>query len=167
MTRLLRTVHGSRLYGLHHADSAYDWFEVHGWDKSRSKQKITGDQDTVRTSLDSFLWNCNRGVPQFLEAMFSQQCTVNEIPFITEAYRPAIDATRITYRRTIKKLWLKGVEENNVKFKRHAVRMHFNLEDMQGTGRFNPTLNDFDKQLVHVLADMEDAFGFDKIEDSV
>jgi hypothetical protein len=162
-TLLLRTTHGSRLYGLNHANSDEDWFEVYGWDKSKSRQKIAGAQDVLRCSLDSFLWNCNRGVPQFLEAMFSTQCEVNEIPFITEAYRPGLDNTRITYKRTIKKLWLKGVEEKKIKFRKHAVRMLLNLNTLEKTGRFNPELTPIEKSVVAIycyhdtLDDVEEA----------
>lgn len=142
MELLLRTPHGSRLYGLARPDSDEDWFEVYGWEKGRSKQKITGDQDVIRTSLDSFLWNCNKGVPQYLEAMFSQQCEVNNIRFITDHFRPDMPKVRETYNRTIKKLWFKGVEEDSMKFKRHAVRLAMNLAHMQKYGRFDPTLDD-------------------------
>lgn len=147
---LLRTRHGSHLYGLNHTTSDEDWFEVYGWEKGRSKQTIHGDQDVLRCSLDSFLFNANKGVPQFLEAMFSTQHTVNLIPFITQAYRPGIDATRITYKRTIKKLWLRGMEEKNMKFKRHAVRMMINLNTMEKTGRFDPTLTHLEKSVVQI-----------------
>jgi hypothetical protein len=90
--------------------------------------------------------------------MFSTQCEVNEIRFITDHYRPGTDTTRITYRRTIKKLWLKGIEEDNVKFKRHAVRMHLNLNTLERTGRFDPTLTPFEKLLVKEYAEQDQEF---------
>jgi hypothetical protein len=68
--------------------------------------------------------------------------------------------TRITYKRTIKKLWFKGVEEDKIKFKRHALRLQFNLYDLEIAGWFNPTLDSFDIKLIDDLAKMKDPFGF-------
>ena len=154
---LFRTVHGSRLYGTAHADSDYDWFEVYGFEKGRSKQKITGDLDVVRTSLDSFLWSASRGVPQFLEAMFSTQAEVNKIRYITEVFRPGMVETRTTYKRTIKSLWKKGLETDNLKFCRHAVRLHLNLEQMEAGGRFDPTLDKWGKYYVDYWTSVDPA----------
>lgn len=149
---LFRTIHGSRLYGLNHENSDYDWFEVYGWEKGRSKQKITGDTDTVRTSIDSFLWNASRGVPQFVEAMFAQSPEVNKIEHLRSAWRPGMAECRDTYKRTIKGLWIKGVEEDKVKFRQHALRLYLNLHDLETDGRFNPTLTKTDIMLIKEYA---------------
>lgn len=138
---LFSTPHGSRLYGLHHAESDFDRFEVYGWNKGKAKQNITGDQDVTRTSLDRFLRGCEKGVPQFLEAMYSRQATVNEIEYITANYHPDMTMVRDTYMRTIKSFWMYGVENDDFKRRRHAWRLQMNLHEMEGNfGRFNPTL---------------------------
>lgn len=134
---LLRTVHGSRLYGLHNADSDYDWFEVYGWGKAKTRHKITGDDDRTRTSYDTFMRYCDKGVPQFLEALFSRKAEVDHIAFIRENYVVNLPHVRDVYLRTMKNFWLGG----NFKLRRHALRLLLNLREMQDTGQFNPTLN--------------------------
>lgn len=134
---LLRTPHGSRLYGLHHADSDYDWFEVHGWEKSKTKQKITANDDRTRTSFDNFMRYCDKGVPQFLEAMFSQKAEVDNIWFLRQSYVVSLPNVRNVYMRTMKSFWF----GDTFKLRRHALRLLLNLRQMQSTGRFNPTLS--------------------------
>lgn len=140
MELLFSTPHGSRLYGLHHAASDYDRFEVYGWDKGKAKQRIYGSADVTTTSLDRFLRSCDKGVPQYLEAMFSQQATVDHIPYIREKYYPNMTNVRDVYKRTMKAFWMEGTEEGSLKLRRHALRLSLNLEAMENTGRFNPTL---------------------------
>jgi hypothetical protein len=85
------------------------------------------------------------GVPQSLEAMFSQKAVS---PFFEE-YRQgwyASDPTVIhTYMRTIKSFSLsendsKLKDKDKFKRKRHALRLALNLEELLYRGRFNPTL---------------------------
>ena len=141
MELLFSTPHGSRLYGLHHANSDHDRLEVYGFNKFKPKQRIVGDDDVVKASLDRFLLYCEKGVPQYLEAMFSQKATVNRIEFITETYTPNMARMRDTYFRTIKSFWLYGVENDDHKRRRHALRLVLNLREAQERGRFNPTLS--------------------------
>ena len=140
MELLLRTVHGSHLYGLNHAESDYDLFEVYGWDKFRGKQKV-GEVDYTRQSYDRFMLYCDKGVPQYLEAMWSQKAEVDNMPFNRMNYRPNRVSTRDTYMRTIKNFWLVGWEEDDFKRRRHAVRLWLNLRAMETRGLFNPTLH--------------------------
>lgn len=141
MELLFRTIHGSRLYGLSHVDSDYDYFEVYGFDKQRSRQRIAGTDDRTKVSYDKFMLGCEKGVPQFLEAMFSNHADFDNMPFDRRLYyNPGMTKVRDTYMRTIKSFWNSGVEENNFKKKRHAMRLVLNLREMQGNGRFNPTL---------------------------
>lgn len=148
MTLLLRTVHGSRLYNLSHANSDWDWFEIHGWDKFRGKQKISGDDDRTRASYDSFMRYCDKGVPQYLEAMFSRQAEFDAMPFNRLDYRLNLTHVRDTYMRTIKAFWLEGWEleatdkRNAFKKRRHAIRLALNLRSMHECGTFDPTLTD-------------------------
>ncbi len=145
---LFRTVHGSRLYGLHHADSDFDFFEVYGYAKGKAKQNITGKDDRTKMSLDRFLNGCHKGVPQFLEAMFSQQADVDEMGFLRSQYFPSMPNVRETYERTIKSFWMEGSHKR----KRHAMRLVLNLRSMQECGRFNPTLTPEQREFVEYYA---------------
>jgi hypothetical protein len=142
MELIFSTPHGSRLYGLHHADSDYDRFEVYGYDKFKPKQKIVGSDDVTKASLDRFLRYCDKGVPQYLEAMFSQQATVDKIEGIRETYVPNMTNVRDTYKRTIKAFWMDGIENDDFKRRRHAWRLWWNLYEMESNGRFNPTIEE-------------------------
>lgn len=145
MAVLLATVHGSRLYNLAHENSDYDWFEVHGWDKARGGQRIVGTEDRTKTSYDRFMRYCEKGVPQYLEAMFSQKAYIDNFPFDRQQfYVPGMREVRDTYKRTIKAFWARGKEENSNKMKVHAWRLHYNLCDMEESGRFNPSLRPID-----------------------
>lgn len=139
---LFSTVHGSRLYGLSHVNSDYDSFEVYGWLKSRGRQTVRADLDITRTSFDRFMRYCDKGVPQYLEAMFSQMATEDHIPYIRETYVPNMTHVRDVYSRTIKAFWMEGTEGNSLKLRRHALRLLENLHSMESTGRFNPTLTE-------------------------
>ena len=140
MELLLRTVHGSRLYGLSHAQSDFDYFEVYGWTKFRGKQKIADGDDRTRQSYDRFMRYCEKGVPQYLEAMFSTMADVDNFPFNRAWYGIDYVNVRDTYLRTVKSFWMAGVEENNFKKKRHSARLALNLTTIYERGRFNPTL---------------------------
>lgn len=155
MELLLRTIHGSRLYGLSHAESDYDYFEVYGWNKFRGKQKISGGDDRTRQSYDRFMRYCEKGVPQYLEAMFSRMADIDNFPFNRMEYGINHVNVRDTYLRTIKSFWLAGIEENDFKKKRHSARLSLNYLDMQKTGRFNPTLSVGDAWLVNHLAALD------------
>lgn len=154
MTLLLRTVHGSRLYGLAHVNSDYDMFEVYGWDKGRGRQRISGKDDLTKTTYDRFMRYCEKGVPQYLEAVFSRKAEVDDFPFDRLTYGIHQKNTRDTYLRTIKSFWETGSETENMKLKRHAIRLIFNLRSMQETGRFDPTLTPDEAAWVHEYARM-------------
>lgn len=141
MELLLRTLHGSRLYGLSHSDSDYDWFEIYGWEKGRGRQRIAGTDDRTKTSYDRFMRYCEKGVPQYLEAMFSNVAEIDNMPFDRRKYyHPGMTSVRDTYLRTIKSFWMSGVEENSFKKRRHSMRLVLNLRSLEEYGRFNPTL---------------------------
>ena len=140
MELLFSTPHGSRLYGLSHAGSDYDRFDVYGWSKFKPRQTITDNEDVTKVSFDKFMQYCDKGVPQYLEAMFSQHETVDLIWYIRNSYRPNMTNVRDTYLRTIKSFWLAGVEDDDFKRRRHAWRLWYNLHSMERRGRFNPTL---------------------------
>lgn len=139
-TLLLGTVHGSRLYGLSHAGSDYDYFAVHGWDKFKGHQRVAGIDDRLNTSYDRFMRYAERGVPQYLEAMWSPAADVDNMPFNRFLFRPTVSQARDTYLRTVKSFWRSGWEEQSFKKRRHALRLMLNLRTMEAYGRFNPTM---------------------------
>ena len=154
MQLLFSTVHGSRLYGLHHADSDYDRFEVYGWIKTRGRQTMYAREDVTKTSFDRFMRYCDKGVPQYLEAIFSKMATEDHIPYIRENYYPNMVNVRDTYMRTIKAFWAEGTETGSMKRRRHAARLRLNLIAMEETGRFNPTLTEAQRHLVTMQANV-------------
>lgn len=145
---LLRTVVGSHLYGLSHAESDYDILEVHGWGKFKTTQTIVENNDCIVVCYSKFMEMCDKGVPQMLEAMFSRKATVDNMPFNRLRYRPNMANVREVYRRTIKNFMLTGAEENDIKRIRHAHRLTMNLEEMMETGSFNPTLSEAQIDLI-------------------
>ena len=157
MELLLRTIHGSRLYGLSHSDSDYDYFEVYGWKKFRGKQKIADGDDRTRQSYDRFMRYCEKGVPQYLEAMFSRQADVDHFPFnrLTD-YGVDYYNVRDTYMRTIKSFWISGCEEDSYKKRRHSVRLAMNLTEIYRSGKFDPTLTFGQRLLAESLAQSKD-----------
>jgi len=142
-TVLFKTIHGSKLYGLNHANSDDDFYIITPTRKTsrhiNAKQSIVGKDDTVAIDFSSFVELSHKGVPQALEAMFSRKA---ESPFFEE-YRAnyfASDPEVIhTYMRTIKSFSLS--EKDGFKRRRHSLRLALNLEELIYTGRFNPTLN--------------------------
>lgn len=156
MELLLRTIHGSRLYGLSHSASDYDYFEIYGWKKFRGKQKIADGDDRTRQSYDRFMRYCEKGVPQYLEAMFSRVADVDNMPFDRLSYGIHRTNVRDTYQRTIKSFWMGGVEENDFKRKRHSMRLVLNLRSMEECGTFNPTLNEHEVAWVNHHASLDE-----------
>lgn len=148
MTAILQTLHGSRLYGTHHAQSDYDTFVVAGL-TGRTRQKILGADDAIRMSLDGFLDNVFRGSAQSCEALFSP------VAIIDPHYAAMFAGIRVTgsdafqrYRRTID-----AHTRGTLKQRRHAVRLGLNFAELRTTGRFNPQLDDAQKRKVRDIAD--------------
>lgn len=148
---LFRTVHGSRLYGLAHEGSDYDWYTVVPKVKTAkatyAKHKVVDDLDTVVVDFGTWLKQCSEGVPQALEAMFSQQATHDELGAFRAGYRVGTQVFE-TYYRTIKSFAL----HEDYKRRRHALRLALNLNEMGRTGRFNPTLSAADAKYVSDMA---------------
>lgn len=153
---LLRTIHGSHLYGLNHSNSDIDYYTVVTNKDNRrkatyAKQTILDGVDSTVIDLSTFMKQVHAGVPQALEALFSQKAEVDVLTHLRKSYR--IDTARavVTYRRTIK-----NFSFEDEKHRRHAVRLCFNLEELIQTGRFNPTLNPTQIEMVYRLAAAED-----------
>lgn len=147
MTILLDTPHGSQLYGLNHIHSDKDRYVV--IDKRPTgiakkhwmTQKIEGDQDVVTTDLVTFLRQCDSGIPQALEAMFSPKAKVDKIESLRLSYYTGLNMVVNTYSRTITNFVIDSVVSNNrFKLKRHALRLAINLGDLMSKGRFNSVL---------------------------
>ena len=136
MTPILSTVSGSHLYGLNHATSDYDPYEVVL--TGCTKQAVVGRFDLTTVTLRDYLKQVEEGVPQALEALFSPVKVVEpEWAAYFEALRPDYYSTLTTYQRTTRNF----LEGGTVKRWRHAVRMSFNLRDFRAEGVFNPRLD--------------------------
>lgn len=139
-TVLFKTVHGSRLYGLNHADSDEDFYTVVDKVKTArakwAKQTIVGEEDTMMLDFGTWLGQCVNGVPQALEAMFSNMALVDELGHFREGFRVNTGAQE-RYLRTITSFCM----TQDPKRKRHGLRLALNMYDFRGpTGRFNPTM---------------------------
>lgn len=170
---LFKTVHGSRLYGLAHANSDDDFYTVVSkkqmdthfgrQPKARyAKQKITGNEDSMVVDVGTWMEMCKAGVPQALEAMFSNMVIEDNIPNLRAGFRVGT-GVYIRYLRTIKSFAL--AEDVTTKKRRHALRLALNLREMAETGRFNPTLSDNWARYITNMAykSHEDVYGLAKI----
>ena len=136
MTPILTTVAGSHLYGLNHASSDYDTYEVVLTGCTR--QRVVGSFDLTTVTLRDYLKQVEKGVPQALEALFSPVKQVEpEWAAYFQALRPDYYSTVATYQRTIRNF----LEGGTAKKWKHAVRLSFNLRDFRAEGVFNPRLD--------------------------
>lgn len=151
---LLSVIHGSHLYGLSHGKSDLDIYVVREG-SFRSKQTIDKGSDIIEHSLDSFLNQCARGVPQALESMFAsdEHVLYNEIEHIRTAYVAYGYEVFNRYERTIYNFSL-----GDHKRRRHALRLAYNLSDLQKYGRFNPTLKFSQKMEMKSILSMPNEF---------
>lgn len=149
---LLRTVHGSHLYGLNHKDSDEDFYTVvaraphvaHNGSRARSaRQEIVGNIDMFTVNLSTFLLYCDKGVPQALEALYSPFADIDHLQAFRYAYRPGRSA-QATYLRTLRHFYKAG----DVKRRKHAVRLALNLRTMREFGFFNPRLSPTEREMI-------------------
>jgi hypothetical protein len=135
---IFETIHGSRLYGLHHADSDNDYFRVLRFGATqRTKHKITGSDDTLTLTFQRFVQLAGEGRHQALEAMYSTIPSHDEIEHFRGSFRPSQSAVIDAYSRTIRSFAFSGT----YKKRRHALRLSHNLNEFLDKGRFDPTLN--------------------------
>jgi hypothetical protein len=170
METLFKTVHGSRLYGLNHAGSDEDFYTVvtkktyatrYGQQpKARyAKQKIDGNEDSMVVDFGTWVEMCRSGVPQALEAMFSNmQVGDDRIADFRRSFRVGTEVYE-RYFRTMKSFAL--ADDPTIKKRRHALRLALNLNEMARTGRFNPTLSPEDARWITGMATKshEDVYG--------
>lgn len=146
---LFKTVHGSRLYGLAHAGSDEDFYTVvtktpvdtrfGRQTRARyAKQTINDGEDSMVVDFGTWVEMCRSGVPQALEAMFSDMAIEDRIADFRRGFRVGTEVYE-RYYRTIKSFAL--AEDDTFKKRRHALRLAFNLRDIGRYGRFNPTLD--------------------------
>ena len=159
MRTLLRTIHGSHLYGLAHDNSDVDYYVV--VDDGRARQTINDGIDINTLSFDKFISLCYKGVPQALEAMFSQEADIDEISYFRNGWVAGGSEVIDTYRRTIKSLSFD--ERHTTKYRRHAVRLAYNLRDIVEFGRFNPRLDDFQIVMVQEIARLPEQHFMEKV----
>lgn len=157
MSTLLRTIHGSHLYGLSKPGSDLDYYVVvDGKNKKANKQTIVDGVDTNVVCLDTFLSLCQKGVPQALEALYSPYATVDEIPHIRHTFYAHGSVVESTYRRTIKNFWDDRSSRDVLKVRRHALRLLLNLRDIREYGKIYPVLSNEQISLISELALRED-----------
>lgn len=149
MSIIFETIHGSRLYGLHHENSDHDRYVIFD-DTRRAKQKFDGTNDVTRVGISDFLSKAFSGSHQSLEALFSP---VKE--WHDEHYRPLIEGAvvpaggvRDKYMRTIKAFSL----TDDFKRRRHALRLAIALRDMTVYGKFNPRLTEGEIMAINYVA---------------
>lgn len=139
---LLKTVHGSRLYGLAHEHSDYDYWEVYAnkipSPAKQIKQTIKGENDVTVMNLSTFMLYAYRSSHQVLDCMFSQKCDVDLIADLRHNFRLNTATFVPLYERTIKSFWMR----EDLKSKRHAVRLTMQLKQGLTWGRYEPTLNE-------------------------
>lgn len=152
MTLLYKCLIGSRLYGTNRPDSDYDWFEVYS--SGRTRQKVTKEQDVIRTSLTTFMRYAANGAHQHLEAMFAPDACVyaDTFPDLRRSYRCDTIKTALLYKRTIKNfLATQHTDKRGDKAIKTALRMVYNLEEILLYARFNPRLPTETVQLLQSL----------------
>lgn len=143
--QILGTMHGSHLYGLAHEQSDYDFYIVDSHEKTR--QTILGRADIHVVNFDDFLAQVAKGVPQALEALFSPVAIRHPhyAPMLSQLRLP-LYSVQETYRRTIKSFYMKGIEESDMKFVKHAIRLDWNIQDLMEYGYFNPKLSGYKRE---------------------
>jgi predicted nucleotidyltransferase len=148
---VLRTLHGSHLYGLSRPDSDYDYYEIYDFlnqryrPKKQAKQRIDDDLDEVRVSLDKFTDICFKGVPQAVEVLFSPpEAWVVENGWLDISakikleLRKHMPAVLETYRRTALSFFYS--RKDQIKKRRHAFRLLLNANELKVSGEMHSRL---------------------------
>jgi hypothetical protein len=152
---LLRTIHGSHLYGLAHADSDRDIYEVFATTrtarKRNIKQTIVNGIDKTSVDMSTFMHMVDECVPQALEALWSPVAEIDNINSFRTQYRVNRAKMKEVYIRTA----LKFVEVGSFKHKRHALRLILNLGTALEYGKFNPQLSATDLIILNAAGSTE------------
>lgn len=145
---LFSTVHGSHLYGTAHSGSDRDMFTVvtrlphvsHNAKSKYAKQTIKSGLDETVVDLSTFMNGCWKGVPQYLEAMFSDKAVYDRLGTFRHSFRVG-SSVLPTYLRTMK-AFAYDERDGGVKKRRHALRLGLNAREISLHGRFNPTMTE-------------------------
>jgi predicted nucleotidyltransferase len=157
---LVTIKHGSHLYGLARPDSDIDLYTIYdflnkNWRPRRQvKQHIEGETDQVKISLDKYIAQLKKGVPQAVEVLFARPEhwldhaeDWQEIAGSLEQHLVIADVLE-TYRRTVMNFF----EEENFKKNRHGFRLLLNADELKRTNSFNPTLSTYQVDIITDLA---------------
>lgn len=160
MTDIFTTIHGSRLYGLAHDKSDYDFYTVvtndHKFEEGERGQRVRsfGDvtEDHVVITLGDFLKRVSTGSHQAVEALFSPVKQYTEPgfdwAFLFGNMRVTSPDVFAAYERTIRKFAFQ-----DFKRRRHGVRLAMNLEALRKHGRFSPVMNGYEIHYANRLAE--------------
>jgi predicted nucleotidyltransferase len=155
-TALFKTIHGSHLYGLANMDSDLDYYivvpEVRRAKTRHAKHVVAGKVDVTIIGLSTWLHFCDAGVPQALEAMFSNAPVHDDLAAFRASYRVGPTRTRETYMRTAKNF----IYSDSAKKRRHGLRLLHNLKEALTTGRFDPHMPQRQAKVLTYLASTED-----------
>lgn len=169
-TVLFKTATGSKLYNLANANSDDDYYVItptkYVAGKSRRsaiKQSLTGDLDTVFMDFKSFVNLCSTGAPTTLEVMFSQASRSDFFEDYRNGYYCSDPAVVHKYMATIKRFSLE-TNDKQFKYRRHALRLALNLEEILYTGRFNPTLSNSTATQITRFTEMSDEKYFKELK---
>lgn len=147
MEVLFKTIHGSRLYGLSHPKSDWDFYTVVDRQKTNKKKYAThtiiDGQDSMVVDFGTWINMCQHGTPQALEAMFSQHPIYDDIADFRRNFKVGTTVIE-TYLRTMKTFVL----TQEYKSKRHSLRLALNAADIARYGRFNPSLSPNEKDFI-------------------
>lgn len=148
---LYKVLIGSRLYGTHRKTSDYDWIEVYSSMRTRPRQTITDEKDTIKVNLSTFMTLAGEGRHQYLEAAFAPRTETDMFYDMRRSFYPDTAKTVNLYRRTINKFGDHKARKKD-KAMQTALRMTYNLEELLERGRFNPVLSDDLAQLIPSLS---------------
>ncbi len=141
MNILYKTISGSRLYGTAHPNSDWDYYTVvDRVPKKKAKyhtHSIIDGLDSNVLDFGTWILECQAGVPQALEAMFSRRPEFDRLSEFRAAFRGGTE-TR-AYTGMMKTMCME--HPDSFKHRRHQLRLGLNLQDLRETGRFNPTMS--------------------------
>lgn len=157
---LVTVKHGSHLYNLATPESDIDLYTIYdflnkNWRPSRQvRQHIEGETDQVKISLDKFIEQLKKGVPQAVEVLFSHPDYWIDFDPDWEntagCLEQLLDTNVVleTYRRTVMNFFA----QDDFKRNRHGFRLLLNADELKRTGSFNPSLSDYQVDIVTELA---------------